>query len=419
MSKVLGIIAEYNPFHNGHLYHIEQSKNIVKPDYTVCIITGNFVQRGNVSIVDKWSKAEMALSCGADLVVELPTVYSTSSAENFAEGCIKIFDSFKLDTVLSFGSEDGDINTLDTFADILYNEPQEYKSLLNHELQTGISYPKARENALLMYVNDIRKYASTLSSPNNILGIEYLKAIKKLKSNILPITVKRYAAEHDDDKPSGKFASSTAIRELLCSNKDISKYIPASSYRILARQINSGKSVLDIAAFEREILYSLRKMTASQIRNLPDVSEGLENTIIAAANSCNTYSELIDKLKSKRFAMTRLQRILLYALLGITKHDMEESRKVKPYVRVLGFNDNGKQLLSELSKSNPKLQVITSVKDFTNRCTNRSLMNMLNIDILATNIYTLEYLNDPTANLDYTQKIIAIEKKEESPFIVG
>lgn len=413
MEKVLGIIAEYNPFHNGHLYHIEQSKELVNPDYTVCIISGNFVQRGNVSIIDKWSKAEMALHAGANLVIELPTIYSTSSAENFAEGCIKILDSFKLDTVLSFGSECGDINTLNKFAEILYKEPQEYRSLLNHELQTGISYPKARENALLMYVNDIRKYANTLSSPNNILGIEYLKAIKKLKSNVLPLTIKRNAVDHDSEEIIEDYASSTHIRELLCENKNITKLVPKFSYDILARQINSGKSVLDIAAFEREILYALRKMTLNQISNLPDVTFGLANSLMYAVNSCNSYEKIISMVKSKTYTQSRVQRILLYALLGITKEDMQESKKTKPYIRVLGLDDKGRELLSELSKSNPKLPVITSVKDFYNTSNNRSLTRMLNIDVLATNIYTLEYLQDSQANLDYTQKIVTLPKPED------
>ncbi len=408
MGKVLGIIAEYNPLHNGHVYHINQSKELTHPDYTVCIISGNFVQRGNVSIIDKWSKAEMALHAGANLVIELPTIYSTSSAENFAEGCIKILDSFNLDTVLSFGSECGDINTLDRFAEILYREPPEYKSLLTHELQTGISYPKARENALLMYVNDIRKYANTLSCPNNILGIEYLKAIKKFKSNILPITLKRYGADHHSYTPNDSFASATYIRDLLCENKDISKLVPDYTYDILARQINSGKSVLDIVAFEREILYSLRTMTLSEINNLADITESLANSIITAANSCNSYYDILEKVKSKSYTLSRIQRVLLYALLGITKEDMENSKKVKPYVRVLGLDDKGKELLSELSKTNPKLTVITSVKDFYNNSNNRILTNMLNIDVLATNIYTLEYLNNSQSNLDYTQKIVSL-----------
>lgn len=413
MEKVLGIIAEYNPFHNGHLYHINKSKELVNPDYTVCIISGNFVQRGNVSIVDKWSKAEMALHAGANIVVELPTIYSISSAENFAEGCIKLLDSLKLDTVFSFGSECGDISVLEKFSDILYKEPPEYKSLLNHELQTGISYPKARENALLMYVNDIRKYANTLSASNNILGIEYLKAIKKLKSNILPITIKRNAVDHNSSETVDSFSSSTHIRELLCENKNISKLVPDFSYDILARQINSGKSVLDIVAFEREILYALRRMTLNEIRNLPDVTEGLANSILAAINSCNSYYQLIEKIKSKSYTMSRLHRILIYALLGITKEDMENSRKAKPYLRVLALDDKGKELLSKLSKSNPKLPVITSVKDFYKNSNNRVLNNMLNLDILATDIYTLEYLNDSQSNLDYTQKIVTLPKPED------
>ena len=408
MGKVLGIIAEYNPLHNGHLYHINQSKELTNPDYTVCIISGNFTQRGNTSIIDKWSKAEMALRAGANLVIELPTIYSTSSAENFAEGSIKILDSFNLDTVLSFGSECGDINTLNRFAEILYREPSEYKTLLNHELQTGISYPKARENALLMYVNDIRKYANTLSCPNNILGIEYLKAIKKFKSNILPITLKRYGADHNSYTSADSFASATYIRDLLCENKNIYKLVPNYTYEILARQINSGKSVLDIVAFEKEIFYSLRKMTFNEINNLADVTESLANSIITAVNSSNSYYDLLEKVKSKSYTSSRIQRILLYALLGITKEDMENSRKVRPYVRVLGLDDRGKELLSELSKSNPKLPIITSVKNFYNNSNNKILKGMLNLDVLATNIYTLEYLNDSQCNLDYTQKIVSL-----------
>ena len=408
MSKVLGIIGEYNPFHNGHLYHLNKSKKLVNPDYTVCIISGNFVQRGNVAIVDKWSRAEMALNAGANLVLELPTIYSISSAENFAEGCIKILDSFKLDTVLSFGSECGDITVIDTFANILHKEPPEYKSLLAHELQTGISYPKARENALLMYINDIRKYANTLSEPNNILGIEYLKAIKKIKSKILPVTIKRQAVAHDEKDIVDGYASASYIRKLLCENKKITRLVPNYTYKILAREINSGKSVLDIAAFSKEIIYILRRMTFNQIKEMPDVNDSLANSIVNAVNSCNTYEELVEKIKSKTYTETRIHRILLYALLGIAKDDMEDSRKVRPYARVLGIDDKGRELLSELTISNPKLPIITSVKKFYETCSNRSLINMLNIDVLATNIYTLGYLNESEANLDFTKKIVSL-----------
>ena len=172
MATVLGIVAEYNPFHNGHFYQIQEAKRQTGAKYVVAIISGNFVQRGNTSLVNKWIKAQMALENGADIVIELPTVYSISSAENFAEGAIKILDSLKIVDTLCFGTETGDFAALNNIANVLYNEPKEYASILNHELGRGISYPKARENALMMYLNDIKRYASILSGPNNILGIE-------------------------------------------------------------------------------------------------------------------------------------------------------------------------------------------------------------------------------------------------------
>ena len=159
MSRILGVISEYNPFHNGHLHHLKESQNIIKPDYTVCIMNGNFMQRGNTSLINKWAKAQMTLNSGIDLVIELPTVYGISSAENLANGAIKILNSLKCDTSVSFGSEVGDISILQDFANVLLSEPSEYKSILNHELSKGLSFPKARENAMLMYLNDVRKYS--------------------------------------------------------------------------------------------------------------------------------------------------------------------------------------------------------------------------------------------------------------------
>ena len=179
MSKVLGIVAEYNPFHNGHLYHLEKSKQNTDSNYTVAIMGGNFTQRGGASLVDKWSKAEAAIRCGVDLVIELPVIYATSSAENFAEGAVKILDSLKVVDYISFGAETSDVEVLDKCADVLYEEPKKYKTFLSHELAKGLSYPKARENALMIYLNDIRKFANVLSSPNNILGIS--KSYKKIK----------------------------------------------------------------------------------------------------------------------------------------------------------------------------------------------------------------------------------------------
>ena len=235
MSKVLGIIAEYNPFHNGHLYQIEEAKKQTGAEYVVAVISGNFAQRGNTSLVNKWIKTQMALENGIDLVIELPTVYSISSAENFAEGAIKILESLKIVDTLCFGTETGDFAALNNIANVLYNEPKEYITLLNHELGKGVSYPKARESALMMYLNDIKRYANILSGPNNILAIEYLKALKKLKSEIKPFSIQRKKVYYNDEKIIDEFASSTAIRKLVSRQQydDLRKVMPTNAYMLL------------------------------------------------------------------------------------------------------------------------------------------------------------------------------------------
>ena len=405
MSKILAVIAEYNPFHNGHLYHLEKSKKIVDPDYSICIMSGNFCQRGDTSIIDKWSKAEIAIKNGFDLVIELPVIYSISSAENFAEGALKILNAFN-NVTLSFGSECGNINVLNKFANILYDEPKEYSTILSHELAKGISYPKARENALMLYLNDVRKYANVLSNSNNILGVEYLKAIKKLRSKVQPITVKRIGTDYNSLKVKDRLASATAIRNLIQNNEDIVKLVPKTSFEILSENMKYGKTVNGLATFEKEIIYTLRKMSVQEIGELQDVSEGLENLIKTAADSCNTLEDLINSIKSKRYTRSRIQRILLYALLDITKKDIQESYKVNPYIRVLGVSNHGKELLSEISKKRSKYPVITSVKKFMDSNSNKVLKNMLSKDILASNIYTLGYDYDSKSNLDYTKKLI-------------
>ncbi len=410
MGKVLGIVAEYNPFHNGHLYHLEESKKATGANYTVAIMSGNFTQRGDTSIIDKWSKTKIALSNGIDIVIELPLLYSISSAENFAEGAIKILDSLKVVDYISFGAETSNIKILDKIADVLYNEPKEYKALLAHELSKGISYPKARDNALMMYLNNIRQLSNVVSSPNNILGIEYLKALKKFNSNILPIAIPRFSSEYNDTSFSGNIASATAIRNII-KNKGfdiLQKLLPSSSYSILMDNIKVGHIVPDITVFEKEIIYNLRKMNISEISELADVSEGLEFAIKNAANSCNSIVEFLNIIKSKRYTTTRLQRILLYSLLGITKRDISLSKKCLPYIRVLGFNERGKYLISEVAKANPKLNIVTSVKKFSDNNSNKNLKLMLDKDIWATNVYSIGYEYDSWSNLDFTQKMIIL-----------
>ena len=300
----------------------------------------------------------------------------------------------------------GNLSVLNEFADILYNEPKEYLTILNHELDKGLSYPKARENAILFYLNDVRRYSNVLSSPNNILAIEYLKAIKKLKSKILPITIKRIGTEYNSLNVNGRFASATAIRSFINDNKDIKRLLPKPSFEILDSNIKYGKIVNTINTFEKEIIYTLRKMSIEDIANLQDVSEGLENSIKSAANSCNNLEDLINSIKSKRYTRSRIQRILLYSMLNITKKDMQDSYKVKPYIRVLGVSNRGKMLLSQISNKKSKYPVVTSVKKFMDSNNNKILKDMMEKDILASNIYTLGYEYDSKANLDYTKKLI-------------
>lgn len=410
MGKVLGIVAEYNPFHNGHLYHLEQAKKITGSSYTVAIISGNFTQRGSTSLFDKWSKAKTALQCGVDLVIELPVLYSISSAENFADGAIKILDSLKVLDYIAFGAETANVDILNSIADVLLREPKEYKNLLSKELQKGISFPKARQNALVAYLNDFRKYATVLSSPNNILGVEYLKALKKYRSKIQAIAIERYEAGYNDLGYTSNIASATAIRNMVKNNgfKILKNLMPAPSYATLMEAIKNGHLVPDLSVFEKQIIYNLRKMSTTQIAQLPDVSEGLEFALKNTANSCSNLVDFLNIIKSKRYTSTRIQRILLYSLLGITKKDMDLSKKVQPYVRVLGFNERGKFLLSEIAKANPKLEIVTSVKKFYDATSNKNLKAMIDKDIEATNVYTIGYDNDSWSNLDFTKKIVTI-----------
>ena len=404
---VLGIIAEYNPFHNGHLYHILKSKELTKDNYTVAIIGGNFTQRGESSIVDKWTKAEMALAGGIDLVLELPTLYSISSAENFADGAIKILNSLKIIDHISFGAEYGELNKLNIIANTLYEEPKEFKILLSSELEKGLSFPKARENALIKYLNDYN-YKSILSEPNNILGIEYLKALKKHRSKIKPVLIPRKTSGHLNTDYTGTISSSTAIRNMLKTGQtaNLKNALTPSSYTILREEINKGHFVKDFSIYEKIALYNLRLKSIDDIKKLPDVSEGLENLIKKAAFSCNNANDFINIVCSKRYTKTRIRRILLYSLLDVTKKDIAISKKIQPYVRVLGFNDNGKNLISKINKKNPNVKIVTSVKKFVDSNSNKNLKMLMDKDILSTNIYTLGFESDSWGNLDFSKKIV-------------
>ena len=408
MGGVLGIVSEYNPFHNGHLMHLNYSKDLTKADFTIAIMTGNFVQRGDTSLIDKWTKTEMALKAGIDLVIELPLLYAISSAENFADGAIKILDSLGIVDYLSFGSELGELGPIDQVASVLAREPKEFSNLISRQLKSGLSYPKARELALELYFGTSPLYKDILENPNNILGVEYLKSIKKRRSPIKAFTVKRDYSDYNSEQVKKGVASATAIRTMIKNKKSISKVVPFETYELLERQAKLGQIVPDLKVFEKQIIYNLRKMTLEEIANLPDVSEGLENRIKIAVNSYNDLDTVIESIKTKRYTRTRIQRIMLYALLDISQKDMNISKRAIPYIRVLGFNKHGKRIISAIAKENPKIKIIVSVKKFMEASNDNNLRKMLSKDIFATNVYTMAYKKEPLANLDYTKKVIEI-----------
>jgi predicted nucleotidyltransferase len=409
LNGILGLITEYNPFHNGHLRHLEMSKQLSNCKYSIAVMSGNFVQRGDTSIVNKWIKTEMALKNGVDLVIELPTLYALSSAENFADGAIKILDELGLVDYVSFGSEIGDINPLNEIASLLYKEPKELSQMIAANVKTGLPYAKARELALEKYYGNSKRINNIIDSPNNILGIEYLKSLKKHKSNIVPITIKRDYSDYNSTKEKTGIVSATAIRTMVQNKKNIHYVVPYETYELFDQEKEAGRLIKSLSVFEKEIIYIFRKMSLAEIAALPDVSEGLENRIKAAVSKYSTLDKVIDEIKTKRYPQSRIQRIMLYALLDITEKDIAMSKKVTPYVRVLGFNQNGKRIISTIAKGNPKVELVTSVRKYLDGPANVNLKKMLQKDILASNIYTLGYESQGISNLDFTNKIIELE----------
>lgn len=389
MNKILTIISEYNPFHLGHLYHLQESIKLVNPDYKIAIISGNFVQRGEPSIINKWERTKVALQAGFDLIIELPCIYSISSAENFANGAIKIANQIGT-THLSFGSETGNIENLNKLSNLISQNEDEYYKKIKEKLAEGFSYPKSQE----LVINEMFSGEfENICSPNNILGLEYLKSIQKINPQITAITIKR----------NTDFSSSSNIRTILRNKENLSsELLPNFSATVIQENIKSGKFVYSLKCFEKEILYTLRKMTIQDLQNIPDIPENLLNKFKTASNSCNTLEELISILKNKSITQARIQRILLYILLGITKKDMELSKQTTPYIRILGTTPKGKKLLSSIPNC------ITSVKPFENTCTSNELLRLLEIDKLATDIYTLAYTQSSKSNLDYTMPLVTL-----------
>ena len=400
MGKRIGIIAEYNPFHNGHLYQIQKAKELTGADTVIAVMSGNFTQRGDTSLINKFEKAKIASQNEVDMVIELPTIYSISSAENFALGGIKILNEIGNIDYLVFGIEEENLEKLQAIADVLVNEDDEFKRNIKEELDKGNSYPKAREIALKKVLSS-ENVKNIMQKPNNILAIEYLKALKITNSKIKPIAIKRKNTMHNDENINENYASGTYIRKLFIENNfnEIKKVVPKYTYERLLELKNQGTYVSSINDFSDIVIYKIRTMTKEEISKIADVNEGLENSIKLASTTCKIIDEIIEKVSTKRYTKTRISRILTYILLDITKSDMEQSKNNNPYVRVLGINKKCEEILSTINDS----KLITSLKKFEE---NNGENQLLNIDKKATEIYTIKYQKSVQANLDYTSKFI-------------
>lgn len=365
--NICAVIVEYNPFHNGHFYHIQQAKKLTNADFVVAIMSGNYMQRGTPSILCKYERARMALNCGADLIIELPVFYATGSAEYFATGAVSILQKLGCITHLCFGSELGEIDPLMQFARILHEEPENFKSSLRENIKQGMTYPIARSRALLDTAPSLAIYADALSSPNNILGIEYLKALLRFESNITPVTVARIGSGYHEEDLDNTFASATALRQALQSENAtamLSSYIPQKAIEVLDKWQESYSLVWanDISAILRYRLLS--KMTDS-FSSYVDVSEDLSDRIIKNLNQYEDFSSFCDLLKTKEMTYSRISRALCHVLLDIKKEELEhyiQELSFTPYIRILGFRKDAQELLTTIHNS-CTVPMITKVSD--------------------------------------------------------
>ena len=318
--RICGIIAEYNPFHQGHEKHIAETRKKTGADFVVCAMSGHFVQRGEPALFDKWTRALCAVLGGADAVIELPLLYAVQSAEGFAGGGVAILDAAGADA-LSFGCETDDMDALSRIAGALCNETASYKRSLKDHLSQGKSYPLARMYAAFPDAPD------AFSMPNAILGIEYLKALMRSGSRMEPFAIRRIGEAYHSADIHAPLPSATAIRTALASRQnDLAwRAMPTDCARFLSGQLADGLLPVFPDCYDRELIFILRRGGTAYLKSLPDVSEGLENRIYQAALTSSSREEVICKVKTKRYTYTRISRILLFALLGIHKrHDQTQ-----------------------------------------------------------------------------------------------
>lgn len=394
--KILGIIAEYNPFHNGHKYHIEKSLEITGADGVIAVMSGNFTQRGEPAAFDKWLRAEIAVRNGADIVFELPFAYAVNSADNFAKGGIGLLNSLGCVDYVSFGSEVGELDAIQKAARLLASETEDFKAALKYELDKGNSYPAARMKAMEEL---LQSNLDILKSPNNILAVEYLKYLEIYDSAIQPITIKRLGQAYNDCAPSvisgdecdnggSKFASASAIRRSLAESIDINELSNVLSNETICvlKQVNDTNNI-KLNDFYQLIAYQLLNRSADDLAEVYAVSEGIENKLKQAVREACNIESLIDSVISKRYTRTRIQRMLIQILLDFKRSDFELIDNAGAmYGHVLAFSEKGAKILKKIRKSdNRMLPLITNVNKYM--AAGEAEQKLLSYDMKASDLY--------------------------------
>lgn len=406
--KVLGLVAEYNPFHYGHRYHLKESLSLTNCDYSVAVMSSSFVQRGEPSFIDKWTRAKMAVENGVDLVLELPFIYSSQSAELFALGAIKLLNSLNIVDYLSFGSEEGNLKPLEKINKVLLEEPLDFKTHLTDYLALGNSFPVSRSLALQeFFKNDNLSqdcdFKKILKQSNNILGIEYLKALSNTNSNIKPVTIKRIGSNYKDIDTDTPICSATGIRNIIL-NKDIEsskELIPLETFNLLNEYILKYNKFNSLGNYNHIIRYLFLTEDKQDLKNLLDIDEGLENRIVKCVKENNSIEEIICKTTTKRYPSTRIQRILVHLLLHLNERNLKELYSYQPqYIRVLASNKKGLYLLNKV-KEESDVKIITKFSNYK-KYNNEIINKFLYFEKKATDIYFLGLnLDKPLVDMDY------------------
>lgn len=396
--KIAGLITEYNPFHKGHEYHIEETLRITGADKVIVVMSGDFVQRGTPAVMPKHLRAEMALKSGVSLVLELPVRFATASAEYFAMGAVDLLNQLGCVDSLCFGSECGNISHLTEVATVLLNEPDDYKSKLNSYLKNGLSFPKSRQLAFQEYSIDNNIDGSILSQPNNILGIEYIKALIKLNSSIKPYTIKRETNHYHDTELGAVHSSATSIRKIInettqqnslsnnVMNNLLLHQLPQHSLCIMTEN-HCLRFPINMLDFSLLLHHKLLQQTSSSLQQYFDVTPELANRIIKYKSQFIDTDQFIDLIKSKNITRSRVSRCLLHILLDIPNYSTSASNLYNQYIRVLGFRKNDSVLLTTISEKS-SIPLVTKLSQ-TNSTASDKLINLLQEDVNSSNLYEL------------------------------